>query len=118
MKCYTFCFSFGFGEEVPRFEEGAYVNYEQAFQHLCELNDPLIKEDIFRHGIFEEGYSMDSCPPTNEIMTRAIEEGDWETYDKELKKHICYDTEVICKSIVEKSYLPDGLYGMYEIELK
>lgn len=123
MKCYTF--SYGVGsfdgsdyDMVPAFEEGAYTDYKQALQHLWELNDKFIKEHKYRFRIYEEGYTIASCSTTNKIMTEAREKRDWETFDKELEKHVCYDTKRICASIIKRGYPPVGLYCMHETELK
>ena len=61
----------GFGADTaPAHEEGVYLNYDAAFKHLCELNEPLI-EEYWQNGNIEGStericqYIYDNCdePP-------------------------------------------------------
>ncbi|MDV3429614.1 MAG: hypothetical protein LIR50_21805 [Bacillota bacterium] len=49
MTGYVFTYRVGgFGADIaPAHEEGVYLNYESAFNHLCALNAPLIKDNYY-----------------------------------------------------------------------
>lgn len=116
MKVYTFVRGVdGFGADIaPAYWEGAYLDYDKAYDHLCNLNKEKIlsKEVVF----YEDGYG-DSYPKTNLILVKAEEENDWDTFTEEYRKHEITDVRKICEDFVEAEYLPYGFYGLVEVEI-
>ena len=117
MTGYVFTYGVdGFGADVaPAHEEGVYLNYDKAFQHLMELNENVITE----RGLcfYEKGYGEDCYPKTDTVLAKLEEEEDWEGYDKELSKHILTDIKSICEQIIEYGEPPFGMYSMEEVEI-
>lgn len=118
MTGYVFTYGVdGFGADVaPAYEEGCYLDYDKAFQHLCKLNARALKNSgrVF----YEEGYGKDYYPDDNKILQQAVEEEDWECYEKEMNKHTLIDIAAICKEIMSYEEPPLGMYSMMEIQIK
>lgn len=118
MKGYVFIYGVdGFGEDIaPAHEEGVYLDYDKAFNHLCELNKECLIN--FPQKFYEDGYSEVEYPYTDLVMHKAYEEEDWDTFDKELKKHEIIGIENICRYIIkEGEFVPYHFYSMEEIEI-
>lgn len=117
MTGYVFTYGVdGFGADIaPAHEEGVYLDYNKAFQHLCELNNESHEEREYT--FYEPGYAEDRYPETNIILKRAEEEKDWDAYEEELNKHIITDIEKICDRILDYDVPPFGYYSMEEIEI-
>lgn len=117
MTGYVFTYGVdGFGADVaPAHEEGVYLNYDKALQHLMELNkNAIVKSNSY---FYEKGYGEDYYPKTDTVLAKLEEKEDWETYNKELNKHILTDIKSICERIMEMDEPPFGMYSMEEIEI-
>ena len=117
MTGYVFTYGVdGFGADVaPAHEEGVYLDYNKAFQHLVELNESAIAECGRR--FYEKGYGEDYYPETDTALAKLEEAEDWEAYEKELNKHILTNIKSICERIMEFDEPPFGMYSMEEIEI-
>lgn len=118
MKGYTFVYGVdGFGADVaPAYEEGCYLDFEKAFNHLKELNKHQLEnsEQVF----YEEGYGEDYYPKKDKEMRKAEENEDWELMDQLLNKHVLTDINAICQRIIEMDEPPYDMYSLVEIEIK
>lgn len=92
--------------------EGVYLNYKSAFQHLIELNEPLGLDFIY-----EEGYGEDYYPDDDFVCTVLEEAEDWEGLSKEIESHRLTDISAICNRIMDMDIIPYGAYAIEEIEI-
>ena len=93
-------------------DEGVYMNYESAFQHLIELNEPLGLDFIY-----EEGYGEDYYPDDDLVCAELEEAEDFKSLAKEIESHRLTDISAICKRIMEMDTIPYGAYAIEEIEI-
>lgn len=100
----------GFGmDTAPAHEQGVYLDFDKAFKRLCELNAKGLKDSLF----YEEGYGEDFYPKNDKEMAKAEDDGNWELYEKLLKKHMYTDIKRFCK---ENCLTGEPGYGYYAIE--
>lgn len=115
MKGWVFTYGVdGFGADIaPAHEVGVYLNFEKAFDKLCELNDKV--ED--RPSFYEDGYGEDYYPDSDIELKQAEEAEDWELFDTLLSKHLVTDIREICSTYCVNEEPLIGLYAIEEIEI-
>lgn len=112
-----YVFIFGDGDYMyPAIEEGCYLDFQKAFNHLVKLNTDCIKNSnlVF----YEDGYDENCCPESDVVMYEAYKSGNWELFDELLESHILTDVTEICKQLVfsDITCYP-FIYTMQKIEI-
>lgn len=116
-KGYAFIFGVdGFGANVaPAYEQGIYLNREEGFKHLCQLNQQALNETDFE--FYEEGYGEDYYPKSDKKLKRLEDSEQWDEFDKELSKHCLTDVTQICERIMQMDEPPFNFYSMVEVDI-
>lgn len=104
----------GFGADVaPAHEEGVYLDYDKAFNHLVELNSNVKTSREF----YEEGYGEDYYPEDDKVLAKLEAKEDWDGFNTELEKHKITAIRAICERIMKYDTPPFGMYSMEQIEI-
>jgi hypothetical protein len=103
-------------------EEKIYTNFEKAFNHLVELNHFILEKYSYAYEFYEDGYSYDYYPDTDEELKQAEEECNWKLVNKLIDKHRIKDEKEINRKLIFKddndiNYLPNGVYALIETEI-
>ena len=118
MKGYVFILGVdGFGEDTcPATEEGCYLNYNKAFQHLVELTKKCLADhpDFY---CYEEGYGEDYFPDEDTELSAAYDADNWDLFDRLMQKHILKDAEAIAKNLLKYETPLIGFYTIKEIDI-
>jgi hypothetical protein len=118
MTGYAFVYGVdGFGADTaPALEEGVYLDFDKAFEHLVKLNHKAIKSG--ERYFYEDGYGEDTYPEDDVELSQAENNEDWVLFETLLCKHIIQDEIEINKLFIniEEPYF--GMYAIQEVEIK
>lgn len=95
------------------YEEGVYLDFDKAFERLCELNSEKLEGLMF----YEKGYGIGYHPKEDKEMEKAKKDEDWELYNKLAEKHTYTDIKRFCKENCLTGEPGFGYYAIEEIDI-